>query len=48
MVKATTTTAPIETETTLDLEGQRDLMRWMLRTRRLEERLVNLYRKEAL
>lgn len=45
MVKATTTTAPIETEKTLDREGQRDLMRWMLRTRRLEERLVNLYRQ---
>ncbi|MGD8376951.1 MAG: thiamine pyrophosphate-dependent dehydrogenase E1 component subunit alpha [Acidobacteriota bacterium] len=44
MTEPTTGTA-IRTETGLDADGQRELLRWMLRTRRLEERLVNLYRQ---
>ena len=37
--------APIATETSLDAMSQRQLLRFMLLTRRLEERLVNLYRQ---
>ncbi len=37
--------APIGTETSLDAAGRQELYRWMLVTRRLEERLVNLYRQ---
>jgi TPP-dependent pyruvate/acetoin dehydrogenase alpha subunit len=36
---------PITTETGLSAEGQRELYRWMLLTRRLEEKLVNLFRQ---
>jgi TPP-dependent pyruvate/acetoin dehydrogenase alpha subunit len=41
----TETAAPITSRTTLGADRQRDLLRWMLLTRRLEERLVNLYRQ---
>jgi pyruvate dehydrogenase E1 component alpha subunit/2-oxoisovalerate dehydrogenase E1 component alpha subunit len=37
--------APLATETSLDAAGQRELYRYMLLTRRLEEKLVNLYRQ---
>jgi pyruvate dehydrogenase E1 component alpha subunit/2-oxoisovalerate dehydrogenase E1 component alpha subunit len=37
--------APLETETSLDAHGQRELYRYMLLTRRLEEKLTNLYRQ---
>jgi pyruvate dehydrogenase E1 component alpha subunit/2-oxoisovalerate dehydrogenase E1 component alpha subunit len=35
----------LTTETSLDAQGQRELYRYMLLTRRLEEKLVNLYRQ---
>jgi len=41
----TTTVEPIATKTTLSADAQRELLRWMLLTRRLEEKLVNLYRQ---
>ena len=41
----TTAVESIVAKTALDTEGQRELMRWLLLTRRLEERLVNLYRQ---
>lgn len=44
-MKTTPAVEPIETRTSLDAEAQRELLRWMLLTRRLEERLVNLYRQ---
>ena len=37
--------APLTSKTSLDAEGQRELYRYMLLTRRLEEKLVNLYRQ---
>ncbi len=37
--------APLETATSLGEQGQRELYRFMLLTRRLEEKLVNLYRQ---
>ncbi len=37
--------APLTSKTSLDAKGQRELYRYMLLTRRLEEKLVNLYRQ---
>ncbi len=37
--------APLTSKTSLDAQGQRELYRYMLLTRRLEEKLVNLYRQ---
>lgn len=37
--------APLTSKTSLDEEGQREMYRYMLLTRRLEEKLVNLYRQ---
>ena len=44
-MKTTTGVQPIATKTSLDEAKQRELLRWLLLTRRLEERLVNLYRQ---
>jgi pyruvate dehydrogenase E1 component alpha subunit/2-oxoisovalerate dehydrogenase E1 component alpha subunit len=41
----TTAVEPITTKTSLSEDAQRELLRWMLLTRRLEEKLVNLYRQ---
>lgn len=41
----TTVAEPIATRTSLSADAQRELYRWMLLTRRLEEKLVNLYRQ---
>jgi pyruvate dehydrogenase E1 component alpha subunit/2-oxoisovalerate dehydrogenase E1 component alpha subunit len=45
--KAATTAdvAPLETQVSLDAHGQRELYRYMLLTRRLEEKLANFYRQ---
>jgi pyruvate dehydrogenase E1 component alpha subunit/2-oxoisovalerate dehydrogenase E1 component alpha subunit len=43
--KTTTEIMPLQTQTSLDPEKQRELYRFMLLTRRLEETLVNLYRQ---
>ncbi len=43
--RSTKATAPLTTRTSLDAKGHREIYRYMLLTRRLEEKLGNLYRQ---